>query len=159
MRDIDGVGAAKAGSVNFAIFRFNPVNDAVVGEGLTINDSVTLGGSITITQAGRYALNYRYSQNVNSEVVLGLSLNATVFNADAAMSEPGMVDVGGALIVPADVNMYHKLSAIITVSAALAASGAVVRAHGTNADALVADAEIRISGDCFFRVDRIGDAP
>lgn len=148
-----------AGSTNDAVFRFDAGNDAVEGDAMSVSHDSTDGDSVTITKKGVYEVELRFSQDQSSTVLLGVSADAeaAALTGDPAMSQDGMLDVGGATL-PASTSAYHKLTTTVYVDEAEAEAGKVVRFHGTDgSDAVVPDASIDVNTDCYARITRVGD--
>ena len=157
MRDI--VDSSVAGSTNDAVFRFNDTNDAVVGEGLAIVNSVADGDSILCTRSGIYLLTLVFSAAASDGVDLGISQDVAAggLTGDPVMTLAGMLTVGG-LLNPAANTAVCNLTAIASITAADAAGNVVFRAHGTDsAGGVVADAAILLNTDCYFQVVKIAE--
>jgi hypothetical protein len=157
---IDG---SVAGSTNDAVLRFEAASDAFVGDASTLATaqmqavhSATDGDSIVLRRAGKYDVEFCFSQAASNECRLGISADVASAGLTSlpAMTIAGMRQCGGGLL-PASTTAYHVLKTEVTVTEAEARVGKVVRAHGTvAAGSVILDASINVNTDCYLRVSR-----
>lgn len=145
------VDMAVAGATNDATLRFNSANDDVTGDAISVDHDATDGDSFVINEPGLYAIMFSFSQEVNTEVMLGVSYQvaAAGLNSDPTMATAGMLDYSDQ-VVPLVNSLYHKLFGLFYVSQAdIDAGTARARCHGTNAsDAVIPDATILDNTEC-----------
>lgn len=156
MRDIDPLNPA--GTVNDMVLRFNPANDLVVGEGLAIVHSATLGDSIQVTFGGVYEAVFRFSLGADEQVLLGVSQDVVagaLIATNPAMGTVGMLCVNGAL-VPAATTKYLLLTATFyQIRPGLVST---IRAMGSEGfGGIITAGSVGTRTDCFVSVTRVGN--
>lgn len=132
------VASPFTGSINDAVLLFAAANESIQGppEYTTVDNSVTLGTSVTLTKKGIYAVELGLSYLAAATLlVAGISQDAANLTADLLISDPGALDASGEISLAAATSGFLKLTTTVFVSPEQQAAGSVIRFHASAADA------------------------